>query len=233
MSVIVLHLGDSIAYGECASRPTRAYPQVAARALVADGRSPLETRVVAQPGWTSADLAAAVGAGGTALADVDAAAVLVGGDDLIQAAVASLPEGHLHRHLRAAYRLYARDLAFIAAACRRCGVPLVFCTLYNPFPHSPLAASAIRGLNDVMTQVASRLGAPVARVDAWFAGREPLLIAGYRTGRLEDVLACGRAPVHPNDLGHRLIGLGLAACISPLAATRHRLGSTAVLHSRR
>ncbi|WP_245530769.1 SGNH/GDSL hydrolase family protein [Alicyclobacillus acidocaldarius] len=233
MSVIVLHLGDSIAYGECASRPTRAYPQVAARALVADGRSPLETRVVAEPGWTSADLAAAVEADKTALADADAAAVLIGGDDLVQAAVTSLSEGHLHRQLRAAYRRYARDLAVIAAACRRRGVPLVFCTLYNPFPNSPLTASAIQGLNDVMTQVAIRLGASVAPVDAWFAGREPLLIAGYRTGRLEDVLACGRAPVHPNDLGHQLIGLGLAAYISPLAALRHRLGSTAVWHSRR
>ncbi|AEJ42939.1 hypothetical protein TC41_0986 [Alicyclobacillus acidocaldarius subsp. acidocaldarius Tc-4-1] len=233
MSVIVLHLGDSIAYGERASRPTRAYPQVAARALAAEVRAPVETRVVAQPGWTSADLAASVEADKQALASADVAAVLVGGDDLVQAAVTAPSEGHLHRQLRAAYQRYAGDLAFIAASCRWHGVPLVLCTLYNPFPHSPLAASAIRGLNGVVTRVGARLGAFIAPVDAWFAGREPLLIAGYRTGRLDDVLAGGRAPVHPNDLGHQVIGLGLAAYISPLAAMRHRLGSTGVWHSRR
>ncbi len=233
MSVIVLHLGDSIASGEGASRPFCAYPQVASRALAAEMRSAVETRVMAEPGWTSAELAACVAADPAALARADAAAVLVGGDDLVQAAVTSRSEGHLRRQLRAAYRRYARDLASIASTCRRLGVPLVFCTMYNPFPRSALAALAIRGLNDVTVRVATRLGAPVAPVDAWFAGREPLVIAGYRTGRVEDVLACGRAPVHPNDLGHEIIGRGLAAYISPLAAMRHRLGSTAVWHSRR
>ncbi len=232
MSVIVLHLGDSIAYGECASQPARAYPQVAAQAVAAEMRAQVETRVVARPGWTSADLAAAVASDNAALTRADVAAVLVGGDDLIQAALASRSQAHLRRHLRAAYRRYAIDLAFIAAACRQAGAPIVLCTLYNPFPHAPLATSAIRGLNSVIGQVASRLRAPVAPVDAWFAGREALLISGYRTGTLRDVLD-GRAPVHPNDLGHRLIGLGLAGYIAPLAAMRHRLGSTAVWHSRR
>lgn len=233
MGVMVLHLGDSIASGECASAPSRAYPQVAARALAGDWRSPVETCVMARPGWTSADLASAVTVNRMAIAGADAAAVLVGGDDLIQAALASLAEGHLSRHLRRAYRQYGRDLAVIASICRGYGVPLIVCTLYNPFPHSPLAVSAVRSLNEVMAQVAARCGAHLAPVDAWFAGRESLLIAGYRTGRLEDAIACPRAPVHPNDLGHRVIGLGLAAHIAPLAATRHRLGSTAVLHSRR
>lgn len=231
--MIVLHLGDSIAYGECASSLARAYPQVAARAMAAGWRAPVETRVLARPGWTSADLAAAVTGETSALEGADAAAILVGGDDLVHAAIASLGTGHMRLHLRRAYDRYTCDLASIAAACCRAEVPIVFCTMYNPFPTSPLAASAIGGLNQIVIQAANRIGAPVAPVNAWFAGREPLVICGYRSGRLEDVLAGGRAPVHPNDLGHRIIGLGLAAYISPLRATRHRLGSTAVLHSRR
>lgn len=229
----VVHMGDSIAYGECASAPSRAYPLVAARAIAAERHTAVDTCVIAQPGWTSWNLAQAVSADPAAFTGADVALMFVGGDDLIQAGLATLNGGRLRRQLAEAYARYARNFDRIAGACQRQGIPLVCCTLYNPFPRSPIAVAAVSGLNQVIVQRAMARGIPVAPVDAWFAGREPLVIAGYRSGRLEDILRGGEAPVHPNDLGHRLIGLGLARYISPLAEARHRLGSTAVSHSRR
>ncbi|MCL6515690.1 SGNH/GDSL hydrolase family protein [Alicyclobacillus sp.] len=213
-------LGDSITAGSGASRPDRAYP---ARILEASARtrSPAARRpgladclaVLAEPGWTTAALDAAVLEQDPLwLTRADAISVWIGGDDLAAAGLALLrvPRSAIGqaapRLIEAAIASHRRHLAHLLRHLRQTSrARLVVCTQYNPFPNSPLAAMAIAQLNQATRSVAAEFGAALAPADTWFAGREALLIRGYRTGRLEDVLTDPVLPVHPNDEGHRVI----------------------------
>ncbi|GGI98615.1 hypothetical protein GCM10010885_05150 [Alicyclobacillus cellulosilyticus] len=206
-------LGDSITAGAGASAPGRAYPD-----LVTCGLPPAHTWrgfVLAEPGWTSGDLLATVIRFGPGpLAASTAITVWVGGDDLVQAGLRAAASPHPVRALPAwtarTIAQYAARLTALAAFIRQhSAARVVLCTQYNPFPRSPAASAAVAALNRATREVAARTGCVVAPVDAWFAGQEAELIAGYRRGRLEDVWCTGYAPVHPNDRGHRRIAAGL------------------------
>ncbi|RIV28793.1 SGNH/GDSL hydrolase family protein [Alicyclobacillaceae bacterium I2511] len=203
-------LGDSITAGEGATAPIYAYPSRVVQILRSHGLSANGT-ILAQPGWTSADLEAAVFDNSLLpLAQAQAITVWVGADDLVHAASNVLRGVPFQRAASVALKRYTRDLALLLTTTRKlCQNRLIVCTQYNPFPNSPLAVEAVGALNTAIIQTASLSRCSVAPVAEWFRGRQNELIAGYRTGRLEDALHAPTAPVHPNNRGHALIAQGL------------------------
>jgi lysophospholipase L1-like esterase len=97
--------------------------------------------------------------------------------------------------------------------------PIVLCTQYNPFPSSSIATVAVAALNRMTEQMAKHYHVLLAPTHRWFEGRQPRLIVGYQTGRLEDVQG-GTLPVHPNNLGHLVIAQGLIPYIGNQHAQR-------------
>jgi acyl-CoA thioesterase-1 len=171
--------------------------------------------ILAQPGWTSAALAAAVFENSPAyLAEANVITIWIGGDDVAFAGL-SLARGAPTGIVPHAIRRYMRDLTSLVSGIRTVSkARIVLCTQYNPFPHSPLAVSAIEALNAMTSAAAANLRTSLAPTHAWFAGRESELIQGYKTGRLQDVLTRPAFPVHPNNAGHQVIAEGLYPFVS-------------------
>ncbi|WP_067623698.1 SGNH/GDSL hydrolase family protein [Alicyclobacillus acidiphilus] len=213
-------LGDSITYGEGASQPRFAYPSVLARRLGAGLRGERVCgKVLAQPGWTSRDLSFAILENSAMpLRTSRAVIVWIGGDDLAQAALAAAGGPRVAMTLERSLKLYGvflrRTIAEVRAATY---APMFVCTQYNPFPNSAIAVEGVGLLNQTIASVAASAGAHVVPTADWFAGRQAELIAGYRTGRLRDVVY-RPIPVHPNNLGHRVIADGLAGIVAPFVA---------------
>ncbi|QSO52497.1 SGNH/GDSL hydrolase family protein [Alicyclobacillus curvatus] len=212
-------LGDSITAGYSATGPARAYPSRVVT-MLCEHRCIASGDILAEAGWTSADLNAAVlGDFPGPLPAANAISVWVGGDDLVDAAFAMLARGSAASAktiVPMTLKRYGRDLTAMITAIRRVSkAKLILCTQYNPFPNSPLAAEAVASLNSVTATVASQTGCVLAPVHAWFSGQEARLIAGYRSGRIEDALR-GNPAVHPNNRGHLVI----AENLTPLVGTR-------------
>jgi acyl-CoA thioesterase-1 len=207
-------LGDSITAGEDATAPDRAYPGLMATLISRRGMAAY-ANVLAQPGWTSADLTAAVFSNPPApLTQSRAVSIWIGGDDLAAAGLQML-RGAPQSVAITALKRYERDIALLVGHIRRVSqAKIVLCTQYNPFPHSPIAVTAVDGLNTATARLANTLHTALAPVHTWFAGREAELIAFYRSGRLEDALTSPRLPVHPNNLGHRVIAEHLLPFVS-------------------
>ncbi len=208
-------LGDSITAGENATSPLHAYPSLVVSLLQSRSDS-VAGEVLAYPGWTSEALEMAVLENAPLyLQQSNAISIWVGGDDLTDAALAVL-RGAPRQTLQRSLAQYGRNIASLVLAIRSVSrAPVILCTQYNPFPNSPVADEAVDALNRITAGVSSRLNARLAPVHAWFAGRQASLIAGYRTGRIEDALATAAVPVHPNNRGHRVIARGLTRMIRP------------------
>jgi acyl-CoA thioesterase I len=216
--IVYTALGDSITFGNNASSPWRAYPNRVRVEL--QKRSGVALYVLAEPGWTSGALNAAVlGDGG--LEQVLRSSVItiwVGGNDLAYAGLRLLQSGltgaGAQRVLAGTIAAYGRNVAVLVTAVRKVSqAQILLCTQYNPFPHSPIAAQTVGALNEATIAAAAPLHVSVAPVHEWFAGQEAALIAGYRSGRLEDARLSPRLPIHPNDAGHALLASGLGRLI--------------------
>ncbi|KIL34413.1 hypothetical protein SD71_20580 [Cohnella kolymensis] len=194
-----LALGDSITYGQNASSSSRAYPSRVTAMLRLKGIQ-AKLRVLAQPSWTSSDLAEEIYTDPSLLSSANVITVWIGGNDLIQ--------GMMNR--------FKRRLDMILGMARIMGVKhIVCCTQYNPFPNSAIAVNTIGSMNQVIIASATTNRCLVAQVDRWVSGNEHRLIDGYKGGHAEDALR-GFAPVHPNDQGHELIATRLFSSIYPL-----------------
>ncbi|MCL6444928.1 MAG: SGNH/GDSL hydrolase family protein [Alicyclobacillus sp.] len=203
-------LGDSITAGESATSQACAYPSLVVTGLRQHRHSTVVGEVLAEPGWTSENLMQVVVANGPwVLGQAQVVSVWVGGDDLAQAALTMLhgAPGHVLARSLQRYAVHLRTL--ICYIQRNSRSHIIVCTQYNPFPHSAIAAQAVDALNTAIASVAGDVHVAVAPMHALFAGREAQLIAGYRTGRLQDVLTSPVMPVHPNNAGHRVIAQGL------------------------
>ncbi|GMA49575.1 lipase [Alicyclobacillus contaminans] len=213
-------LGDSITAGLGATQATLGYPQLDrllhGRSLF---RSEVHGQVLAQPGWTSRDLVAAVWEAGTMpLRAAKVVIIWIGGDDLAYSGITRL-QGAPAQVVSRALTRYGKDLETLIRTVRTVGkANVVVCTQYNPFPNSPIATEALSALNQVTHTVAHQTHAALAPTDAWFEGRQTELIAGYRSGRLTDALSSHPTPIHPNNRGHRVIAEGLASVLHPLLA---------------
>jgi lysophospholipase L1-like esterase len=205
-------LGDSITYGQDASSVGRTYPS---RIIAKMKEKGIHARklVLAEPGWTSEDLADALDTDAGPLCFANMVSVWIGGDDLIHTALEMLQGSSIT--MEKAIQQYERRLRSILKFIRlaRPG-GIICCTQYNPFPSSPIAVQGIGLLNRAIVSAASINGCRIARADEWFSGRERQLIKGYRSGRMEEVLG-GMTAVHPNDQGHAVIAEGLFPIISP------------------
>lgn len=210
-------LGDSITFGENASSPAKAYPSVAVSHLNARSYQ-ASAFVLAAPGWTSADLAdKMMGRQNPALAlhHSNAVSILIGGDDLAFAGMASLSRGNAQETVKRALNEYRRYLSVILKYVKsHSRGKIICCTQYNPFPNSPLAAWGINSLNQAIMDTAQRFQVSIAPVHEWFEGNQGRLIYGYRTGQLTDVMR-GSTPIHPNDAGHEAIARGLVPYLIP------------------
>lgn len=199
-------LGDSITFGQGASAAGNRYCSRILTHLESRSASPVQGLIIAKPGWTSSALAGTLGQGLGAIRRCDTVTVWIGGNDL---GFAALGRGVSEETVKHTLLRYGQNLARICGAIRQVSdARIVLCTQYNPFPKSPVAAKAVKGLNAVTKQTAKQFRCDVAPVHKWFAGRESELIDGYKTGRLEDAVR-GPRPVHPNDRGHAVIASGL------------------------
>ncbi|MCM3703274.1 SGNH/GDSL hydrolase family protein [Paenibacillus macerans] len=214
--MIYTALGDSITFGENATSPAKAYPQLVVSSLNAANSRKASEFVLARPGWSSHELLDAILWRDSSMISLsDVVSVWIGGVDLAGTAISSLLTGKLQpdERLLSSYRA---NLSGILQQVRHLSrANLVCCTQYNPFPNSPAAGEWIGRLNRVTREVAARHGAKLAPAHKWFEGNQAEFIAGYKTGRLQDVLS-GSLPIHPNDLGHRAIAAGLAPYIHPV-----------------
>ncbi|QQE80274.1 SGNH/GDSL hydrolase family protein [Alicyclobacillus sp. SO9] len=208
-------LGDSITAGFGASSPTLAYPALVVKETAAVRRAFASNQILAEAGWNSEALLSALTANSALpLTQSSAITIWVGGDDLVDAGFAIL-SGSSRSIIKTTLVQYGKDIAAMTAAIKGVSrTPVVLCTQYNPFPNSPMAVEAIAALNSVTREVSAKLGTGLAPADAWFEGRQPELIAGYTTGKLEDVLVRHKAPIHPNNLGHRVIASNLAPILA-------------------
>lgn len=206
-------LGDSITAGLGATSPAHAYPNLVV--------SMLQTRsiraigeVLAQPGWTSAALEWAVLENSPVyLQRATSISIWVGADDLVDSGLAVL-HGAPKDTIKRSIEHYGKDIGTLVLAIRKVSKrPIILCTQYNPFPNTLIAVEAIHALNSVTERIARQLNTQLAPTHAWFEGRQADLIAGYRTGRLQNVLSSPRAPVHPNNKGHLVIAEGLAPMV--------------------
>lgn len=206
-------LGDSITFGQQASSSCKAYPSRVTSMLKLKGIQ-AKRFVIAQPSWTSADLAEEIYADPSRLSCAKVVTVWIGGNDLIHFALSSLREPATP--ILEMMNRFKRRLDIILGLVRIMGVKhIICCTQYNPFPNSVIAVDAIRTMNQLITASAKTNCCLVARVDRWFSGNEHSLIYGYRGGHAEDALR-GFAAVHPNDQGHEVIAKGLFSSIYPL-----------------
>jgi lysophospholipase L1-like esterase len=206
-------LGDSITFGQNASSSYRAYPSRVTSMLKLNGIQ-AKRIVLAQPSWTSADLAEELYTDPSLFSCAKVVTVWIGGNDLIHYSLSSLKDPSTS--LLGMMNQYKRRLDIILGLVRIMGVKyIICCTQYNPFPNSVIAVNAIRIMNQLITASATTNRCLVARVDRWFTGNERNLIYGYRSGHAEDALR-GFAAVHPNDQGHEVIATGLFSSIYPL-----------------
>lgn len=206
-------LGDSITAGEGATSPVYAYPMVVVSMLQTHTVRPV-AEVLAEPGWTSAVLESAVLENSSIyLQQARTISIWVGADDLVDAGLAVL-HGAPKQTIQRSIEHYGRDISTLVLVIQKISKrPIILCTQYNPFPNTSIVAEAINGLNTVTRGVSARMGTLLAPTHTWFEGRQAELIAGYRTGRLQDILTTSRAPVHPNNKGHFVIAQGLVPMI--------------------
>jgi lysophospholipase L1-like esterase len=206
--LIYTALGDSITFGESATSAAKAYPQLLV-SMLAQHSIHVRCRVLAKPGWKSADLAnAVVWSDPIFIKQSNVISVWTGGNDLGLAAVSSLGNQQ-NLDLKQAFENYYRNMHTILGWIQRHSrARIICCTQYNPFPNSPLAVGAIHQLNQLTKEAGRRYGAWIAPVHEWFEGRQADFIHGYRHGLIEDSLS-GSPPIHPNDRGHHFIALGL------------------------
>ncbi|WP_206916366.1 SGNH/GDSL hydrolase family protein [Alicyclobacillus suci] len=214
-----LAVGDSITFGEGATRHCLSYPCVLTQMLRhTRGIQSASGLVVAEPGWTSGALNAAAHAlGRTAFAKERAIIIWVGGDDLGYAALAAANgSSQPMRGVTSALKRYGYQLRGLVRYIQTSThTPIYLCTQYNPFPNSPLAVDGIAALNAVTKEVADSAGCICVPTASWFAGRQKELIAGYHTGTLRDIKRHGVLPIHPNNAGHQVIARGLYGIIAP------------------
>jgi lysophospholipase L1-like esterase len=206
-------LGDSITFGQQASSSCKAYPSRVSSMLKLKGIQ-VKPIVLAQPSWTSADLAEEIYTDPSLLGCAQVVTVWIGGNDLIHYGLLSLREAATP--IQGMMNRYKRTLDTILGMVRIMGVKhIICCTQYNPFPNSVIAVNAISLMNQLIISSATTNRCLVARVDRWISGNEHSLIYGYRGGHAEDALR-GFAAVHPNDQGHEVIAAGLTPSIYPL-----------------
>jgi acyl-CoA thioesterase-1 len=215
-------LGDSITFGENATRPKYTYPHRFVALLNSHrGTGAANSRVlghtIAHPGWTSGMLRRAVWtAASSELASAQLITIWVGGDDLGDAAIA-VSKGAPAVTIQRSIQTYGTQLYALVRSIRSVSrARIILCTQYNPFPNTPLAQTAVSALNQMTAGVAYKTGNLLAPTHVWFEGRQSQLISGYQTGRIQDALRSPTLPIHPNDKGHFVIAQGLYQMAAPL-----------------
>ncbi|BCJ86712.1 SGNH/GDSL hydrolase family protein [Effusibacillus dendaii] len=204
-------LGDSITVGKSATSPLYGYTERIASYL-RHRNIPVSVLRLAHSGWTShALLNAVVSNDPLPLQKATTISLWIGGNDLILHAIRS--QRITPQTVRRAAATYEQNVHQLIVYIRKWSTaPIVICTQYNPFPNTPLAVEAVGILNEAIHLAAARHQLQIAPTDTWFSGNEPQLIAGYRTGRLEDLyrrIPFGPYPIHPNNQGHLLIAQNL------------------------
>lgn len=165
-----------------------------------------------QDGMTSWDLASAFADHADwrdGLASAAAICILIGGDDLIRDLPILLQtpsKGAAHKAMLVSQKAYLTLLAS-AVALKNRRACIAVGTVYNPFPHTPIAAEAVNIYNDsVIATAARQFSVPIAPIHQAFSGNEPPLIRGYSNGVAGAPGRNGiRYPIHPSAEGQSVI----------------------------
>jgi lysophospholipase L1-like esterase len=199
-------LGDGITSGVGATEPETAYTALVGQHLQTSGMVD-STTVLGRPLWTVRHLLRACTSSHNPITpDVQVVSLLIGGNDLRRRYYSVLIHPDKDAIIRKAINQYAVDLNHLCAHLQSFAIAKrLLLTQYNPFPHSPLAVHAISQLNTVIATMSEHYGWTVVDLEAPFANRQPDLIAGYRTGGLQDLSMPFRRPLYPNDRGHQTI----------------------------
>jgi lysophospholipase L1-like esterase len=196
MTLTLALLGDSIGYGQGASRPADTIGSRLAAHLTAAG-IPTDVVVFAVPGARSADLAAQVARASTSPPDV--AVIVIGANDLTHFVPPETAAEHLGDAVRALVRLSVRVV--VAPAPDLSALPVV------PAPLRAVVQAGSTVLRQAQTRAALAEGARVAHVEgrtsAAFAS-DPTLFSADR--------------FHPSSAGYALITQTLAPAV--LAAAK-------------
>jgi lysophospholipase L1-like esterase len=190
----LLVLGDSLAFGTGAARPADTLGARLARALEQAGR-PARLSVVAVPGATSLDLAAQV----RRATPADLALLVIGANDLTR----QVPPAAAADALGAA----VRDLRTRGAEVLVVPTPDLSSVAWVPPALRPLVAAVSDGLRNRQTTVAAAAGAVVAPVAAALSqafAADPALFSADR--------------FHPSSAGYALVAEALAPHLLELAA---------------
>ncbi|MCI0183315.1 MAG: SGNH/GDSL hydrolase family protein [Acidibacillus sp.] len=140
--------------------------------------------------------------------------VLIGGDDIIDdlPILLSRNKQAIEKALVASVIAYRAMLLDIR---RQTKAPLAVGTIYNPYPGTALAETAISTYNEIVViPAAQATGASIAPIHSAFAGNQAGLIDGYSTGIAGQPGRNGVAfPIHPNTRGHQVIAETFASVI--------------------
>ncbi|WP_164491673.1 SGNH/GDSL hydrolase family protein [Staphylospora marina] len=200
-----LALGDSVTAGVGAP-PGQGYVDRIHRMLEADEKH-LDPVRICRSGWRCKNLARALGSPRAArfLREARLSTLLIGGNDLLFAWFKFLLFGHEAVFEQALYHFSFCYTEILRKLTGETAGPVYVFNLYNPFPEEPLANHYVSRINRLIETRSASFRVPVIDIHGIFAGREPWLIDGYRTGRLRDLLRSPRMPIHPGPSGHRAI----------------------------
>jgi lysophospholipase L1-like esterase len=207
-------LGDGITSGSGATEPETAYTALVGQHLQTSGLVDSST-VLGRSLWTARHLLrACTSSHNPVTQDVQVVSLLIGGNDLRRRYYSVLFHPDKDAIIHKAIKQYAVDLNHLCAHLQSFAIPKrLLLTQYNPFPHSPLAVYAISQLNAVIATMGERYEWTVVDLETPFADRQPELIAGYRTGDLQDLSMPFRRPLYPNDQGHQTIAEAICTYI--------------------
>lgn len=201
-------LGDSITSGNNVPYNKR-YPILLARQAEWQWVRPVIAHNLGRSGLSSAKLLRQLRAPSVhqALRHAAFVTVCIGGDDLIYAYI-KWRLFHRENYIqKGIIKLFSNYEKLCRAFRTITPAKIVLSTFYNPFPRSPLAVDTVAHCNyEIIYPLAAQYGFPIADLYAAFHGREHLLLAHYRTGRLEDYRPLSpNSPIHPNAHGYHVI----------------------------
>jgi lysophospholipase L1-like esterase len=207
---IYLALGDSVTAGHGATHPSMAFvhyvSEYTRKKSVAE-----QTVVVARNGWTAKDVWSASNMINKSVWEqANVLTLMTGGNDLrrllrrqyLPVSASPLSPQLVYKRLDE-FRYY---MNLLCRSIQQRGIPrVIVATVYNPAPNFPLAVHAMESLNGIIHDIAAHYKLELVDVYKGFQKNEASYIAGYRTGRYEDLASPFRRPIHPNNVGHRQI----------------------------
>lgn len=196
-------LGDSITVGRGASTGQGYVEQIAHKL------SYTSVKKICRNGMQSYDLFSSIMHNSSlhpTLRQAKLITLYIGGNDLNAAYIQYQLFGNKYALDQAVTRFGQQLRSFLIWLRTHTSAHIYTFTLYNPFPHDPIANHYVPLMNKTIFATCRRLSLPVIDIYPRFLGREAQLVDGYHTGRADNFIPfLQKNPIHPNELGHLVI----------------------------